>query len=81
MSNTNDLISRQATIDTLTKLRIEKMQEGKEVSLVWECLDKLMQEPSARSEIEQKILAAGYEGKGIRIYIGGRLFAVRELAQ
>lgn len=81
MSNTNDLISRQATIDTLTKLRIEKMQEGKEVSLVWECLDKLMQEPSARSEIEQKILAAGYEGKEIRIYIGGRLFAVRELAQ
>lgn len=36
---------------------------------------------SAESELEQKILAAGYTGKEIRIHIHGRLFAVRELAQ
>lgn len=37
--------------------------------------------PSAQSELENKILAIGYTGKEGRIYIGGRLFAVRELAQ
>lgn len=49
----SDLISRQATIDMLTKLRIEKMQEGKDVSLVWECLDKVMQVPSAQPELKK----------------------------
>ena len=37
--------------------------------------------PSAQPELEDKILAIGYTGKEGRIYIGGRLFAVRELAQ
>ena len=37
--------------------------------------------PPVQSEIEDKILAIGYTGKEGRIYIGGRLFAVRELAQ
>lgn len=36
---------------------------------------------SAESELENKIRAIGYTGKEGRIYIGGRLFAVRELAQ
>lgn len=37
--------------------------------------------PSAHSELEDKIRAIGYTGKEGRIYIGGRLFAVRELPQ
>ena len=37
--------------------------------------------PSAQSELEDKIRAIGYTGKEGRIYIGGRLFAVRELPQ
>lgn len=37
--------------------------------------------PSAQPDIVEKILAAGKEGRETRIYIGGRLFAVRELAQ
>ena len=44
------LIDADAVIDALTKLRIEKMQEGKDVSLVWECLDKVMQAPTAQPE-------------------------------
>lgn len=36
---------------------------------------------SAQSELEDKIRAIGYTGKEGRIYIGGRLFAVRELPQ
>ena len=41
-------------------------------------LEKL---PSVQSELEDKIRAIGYTGKEGRIYIGGRLFAVRELPQ
>ena len=37
--------------------------------------------PSAQLELEDKIRAIGYTGKEGRIYIGGRLFAVRELPQ
>ena len=37
--------------------------------------------PSVESELENKIRAIGYTGKEGRIYIGGRLFAVRELPQ
>lgn len=44
------LIDADAVIDALTKLRIEKMQEGKDVSLVWECLDKVMQVPTAQPD-------------------------------
>ena len=48
----SDYISRQAAIKALTKLRIEKMQEGKDVSLVWECLDKVLQVPTAQPQTE-----------------------------
>lgn len=44
-------------------------------------MDYIDDVPSAESKLEQKILAAGYTGKEIRIHIHGRLFAVRELAQ
>lgn len=43
--------------------------------------DALSRVPSAQSELEDKIRAIGYTGKEGRIYIGGRLFAVRELPQ
>lgn len=51
------------------------------VNVLTEMRDRLEALPSAESELEQKILAAGYTGKEIRIHIHGRLFAVRELAQ
>ena len=47
----DDLISRQGICDSLNKYRIEKMIEGKDVSLVWECIDKVLQEPPAQPEI------------------------------
>lgn len=45
------------------------------------CISHLSTMPSARSELEDKIRSIGYTGKEGRIYIGGRLFAVRELPQ
>ena len=51
------------------------------LNVLTEMRDRLEALPSAESELEQKILAAGYTGKEIRIHIHGRLFAVRELAQ
>lgn len=47
----DDLISRRGICDSLNKYRIEKMIEGKDVSLVWECIDKVLQEPPAQPEI------------------------------
>ena len=77
-----DTISRQDAIDVLE----ERLQANghSNVALVSElnrCIGYLMQLPSAQSELEDKIRAIGYTGKEGRIYIGGRLFAVRELAQ
>lgn len=61
MSGT-DLISRQGLLNALNKYRIEKMSEGKDVSLVWECIDKVLQEPSAQpkpfTDNEQRIFLA-----------------------
>ena len=37
--------------------------------------------PDTQSELEDKIREIGYTGREGRIYIGGRLFAVRELPQ
>jgi hypothetical protein len=67
LENTSDVISRQAAIDALDC-----------ISGVEEVLKSL---PSAQSELADKIRAIGYTGKEGRIYIGGRLFAVRELPQ
>ena len=44
-------------------------------------LERLKALPSAQTELENKIRAIGYTGREGRIYIGGRLFAVRELPQ
>ena len=77
-----DTISRQDAIDVLE----ERLQANghSNVALVSElnrCIGYLMQLPSAQSELEDKIRAIGYTGKEGRIYISGRLFTVRELAQ
>ena len=48
----------------------------------WECDHKHCHKGKpTQSELEKKILEIGYTGKEGRIYIGGRLFAVRELPQ
>ena len=47
----NDLISRQDAIDALKKKRIETMEKGQDVNLIWECLDAVAQLPSAQQWI------------------------------
>ena len=46
---------------------------------------KALEQPERKKDIvtldKQKILDAGYNGKEVEFYIGGRLFAVREKAQ
>lgn len=63
----------------------EYVEHHEQVQSVWKLLDKKQKElyalPSAQAELEDKICAIGYTGKEGRIYIGGRLFAVRELPQ
>ena len=65
-----DCISRASAIETYRKAKDKS-----------EAHRMLVQLPSAQSELVRKIYAIGYTGKEGRIYIGGRLFAVRELAQ
>lgn len=72
----DELISRQAAIDAVSDALKGVFVEH--LDIAEKLLDKL---PSAQPDIVEKILAAGKEGKETRIYIGGRLFAVRELAQ
>lgn len=80
----DDLISRKAVIELLEN---KKIKSAKGIIGVFynEIMDNdifvIENAPAAESELEQKILAAGSEGKEVRFYIGGRLFAVRELAQ
>lgn len=77
----DDVIYRQAAIDRFEPwLKVKGYNEG-ELNILKAVLYELKCLPSAESELEQKILAAGYTGKEIRIHIHGRLFAVRELAQ
>ena len=65
-----DLISRATAIETVRKAKS-----------IGQAHRMLVQLPSAQSELVRKIYAIGYTGKEGRVYIGGRLFAVRELAQ
>ena len=83
-----DLVDRNSAIDSIEHL----LRQGDELYPLTET-DRIMNHaleiaascvynlPSAQPDIVEKILAAGKEGKEARIYIGGRLFAVRELAQ
>lgn len=82
----SDLISRQAVIDRINKQREHLHPDTDNRDFIGDyaykiCIEFIERMPSAQPELEQKILTAGYEGKEIRIYIGGRLFAIRELAQ
>ena len=72
----DDSINRQAAIDAMSESLKRVFPEHRQIAE--KCLNVL---PSAQSDLEAKILAAGYTGKEVRIYIGGRLFGVRELAQ
>jgi len=83
----NDLISRQAAIDAL-KNRWKKTRnyEGIGDDIAEECELYLKQVPSAQPEDwmernKERILQAGMEGREIEFRIGGRLFAIREMAQ
>ena len=80
---TTDTVSRAAALKELEDLNItsfyEENEHSKEVyTEVKAMLNALL---PAESELENKIRAIGYTGKEGRIYIGGRLFAVRELPQ
>lgn len=80
----DDLISRQAAIDALAKFVPYAICDESTESYtngLTDAYNLILQLPSAQSDLEAKILAAGYTGKEVRIYIGGRLFGVRELAQ
>lgn len=69
-----DCISRQGMCDSLNKYRIEKMLEGNDVSLVWDCIDKVLQEPSAQHDVSERkvgewqmfdLITSTYYGKGM----------------
>ena len=77
----DDLISRQAAIDALADMHCKSDEDGYVWIIrsdAWARIDAL---PSAQPEFEKKIKEIGYTGKEGQIYIGGRLFGVRELAQ
>lgn len=41
----NDLVSRQDVSNALNKKRIETMEKGQDVNLIWECLDVVAKVP------------------------------------
>ena len=79
----DDTISRQAAIDAIREMSPELFSAYQHNVYVdkQEVMIRLMILPSSQSELEDKIRAIGCTGKEGRIYIGGRLFAVRELPQ
>ena len=81
MEERPDLISRQAAIDVARKCPVKEVTPAYMLIDKAEVMTELMMLPSEQSELEDKIRAIGYTGKEGRIYIGGRLFAVRELPQ
>lgn len=50
---------------------------------LYEIRELLEEQPDQRwiPVAKEQILQAGYEGREVRFHIGGRLFAIRELAQ
>ena len=85
----DDTISRQAAIDMFQNLAYDDWNQG--VSTSWadaysECANMIRELPSAHTEDwmernKERILQAGMEGREVEFYIGGRLFAIREIAQ
>lgn len=77
----SDLIDRQQAIDAFEK-ELSAKYNKRELAIGFVGVESILRNlPPAEPEMVKKILAAGYEGKEVRIFIGGRLFAVRELAQ
>lgn len=75
----NDTVYRKDVIDTMEKIMADHPIDGYEDEC--QLINAMKSLPSAQTELEDKIRAIGHTGKEGRIYIGGRLFAVRELAQ
>ena len=73
-----DCISRQAMINEID-LHVGILYDNLTLVESFKLLVRSL--PSAQTELENKIRAIGYTGREGRIYIGGRLFAVRELPQ
>ena len=79
----DDMIQRQAALDALGNIDCSDGVgfSALKFDAIVDAVTAIKALPSAESELENKIRAIGYTGKEGRIYIGGRLFAVRELAQ
>ena len=78
----NDLIDRQAAINALWK----EPSYSDSLNVLAEARDRIKELPSAQPEDwmernKERILQAGMEGREVEFYIGGRLFAIREIAQ
>ena len=80
-TNVGETISRQSAIDAADRADYTGLAVEDVKKVTDEVVKEIKKLPSAQSELENKILTIGYTGKEGRIYIGGRLFAVRELAQ
>ena len=74
----DDTISRAAALDFIDSMNWCDEISDEAFKKITIHLENL---PSAQTELENKIRAIGYTGREGRIYIGGRLFAVRELPQ
>ena len=81
MQKENELITKIAAINAAIEA-VDSWWDGvTNIGRQKQIEKAIMALPSAESELENKIRAIGYTGKEGRIYIGGRLFAVRELPQ
>lgn len=56
----NDLISRQDAIEVINGVRIRAMDNGEDVSRIWECADAILQMHSAKSKVGKWALHDGY---------------------
>ena len=81
----DDYISRQAALDALgvTKnaTKYGGDHSGYDTRMLYEIHDALTGIPAADVVPAAEIYDAGYKGKEVQFRIGGRLFAIRELAQ
>ena len=74
----NRLINEDALIDALVK---RTHLEWKYLKIINPMLDVFDELPTIDAVPVAEIYDAGYKGKEVQFRIGGRLFAIRELAQ
>ena len=75
-----DLIDKGATKDGIAL--VTSIVHGFEVDLKDETITPTIDPEHEWIPVaKEQILQAGYEGREVRFHIGGRLFAIRELAQ